>query len=244
MGAVLILTVAGSGECRGRDLLWPGIVGDDDRVMADSTEPPWRSVGRFNYAGYREYGFCSGTLVAPDAVVTAAHCFFHPITHRRFELGKFRFALGLKRDRYLDLSGIECVRLHPDFDPKHSRAMDNLYSDVAVAILDKPMHEAPIELGSADTLQPGVSVTHAGYGRDRPYILSVHRDCRILTIDGASALTDCDTNFGQSGGPVLVKQDGTYRLVAVMSGFVHKLASGISGISAWRSLIAAGDCMH
>jgi protease YdgD len=57
----------------GQDL-YPGIIGEDDRVRLQEQGPPWDAVGQVNVAGYRIMGQCTGTLVAPNLVVTAAHC--------------------------------------------------------------------------------------------------------------------------------------------------------------------------
>mgnify|MGYP000167946767 CR=1 FL=1 len=40
--------------------------------------PAWQAVGRLNTKGYNRRGMCSGALVAPDLVLTAAHCLAGP----------------------------------------------------------------------------------------------------------------------------------------------------------------------
>ena len=49
----------------------PGIKGQDDRVIVESLEWPWSAVVKVNR---RTGGFCTGVLVAPDKVLTAAYC--------------------------------------------------------------------------------------------------------------------------------------------------------------------------
>ena len=48
----------------------PGIKGDDDRVLVETGDYPWGAIGRLN----NTLGpFCSGTLIGPRRVLTAAH---------------------------------------------------------------------------------------------------------------------------------------------------------------------------
>lgn len=60
-------------DCMGRDR--PATAADhyfgrDDRRLVDATALPWRGGGRLQLAD----GVCTGTLVAPRLVLTAAHC--------------------------------------------------------------------------------------------------------------------------------------------------------------------------
>ena len=49
--------------------------GRDDRVLFDTADYPWSAIGQLTVAGG---GACSGTLIAPDVVLTAAHCLITP----------------------------------------------------------------------------------------------------------------------------------------------------------------------
>lgn len=241
MAAVVSLALL-SVQAFAGDRFWPGIIGADDRQVAESTDAPWRAVGRLNNARYRKLGFCTATLIAPDAIATAAHCFFDPQTHQRLPAETFRFVLALKRDEYLEIGNLKCVHINPAFDPARKRTVQDLHADTAVGMLSQPMKETPVPLASGAVLRKGARVTHAGYGRDRPFLLSVHRDCTVLSADGSSALTDCDTNFGQSGGPVFTQVESTYELAGVMSGFAEGKATGVATSAGIRKAMQDTDC--
>src|SRR5215470_6115213 len=68
-----LAVIVAAGTAVSQDLR-PGIIGNDDRVRLDERGAPWDAVGQVNVAGFRTRILCTGTLVAPKIVVTAAHC--------------------------------------------------------------------------------------------------------------------------------------------------------------------------
>src|SRR6056297_3071130 len=59
----------------------------------------WQAIGRVNAGGFKSRRMCSGTLVAPARVLTAAHCLLRrdgaPVA-----LDRLRFVAGLDRGDY------------------------------------------------------------------------------------------------------------------------------------------------
>ena len=62
-------------------------------------------------SGYHDNSFCGGTLVAPDVVVTAAHCVSAPY-------GDLEVGIAIKKSRNPSpdqLRRVKAVKVHPDY---------------------------------------------------------------------------------------------------------------------------------
>ncbi|MGD2133588.1 MAG: trypsin-like serine protease, partial [Maricaulaceae bacterium] len=64
--------------------------GQDDRQLLDTTVYPWNAIGALSYA---DGSGCTGSLVAPDVVLTAAHCVYTEDGDIQTD-GIFRTAVG------------------------------------------------------------------------------------------------------------------------------------------------------
>jgi V8-like Glu-specific endopeptidase len=239
--AALALVAGFAGAAASEDG-FPGVIGDDDRRIVDSWEAPWSAIGRVNVAGYRRRGACTGTLIAPDLVATAAHCLFDRGSGRPVPVGNIHFVAGQRRDRFLAHAKAKCVRLMQGHRFRKQASIEAFRSDVAVIVLKQSLTIAPVSLATIPEPAAGTPLVHPGYGRDRPYLLSVDSTCRVQEEADGVLLTDCDTNFGGSGGPVLVRENGVLRLLAVMVGFSQGGYSAAVDTSKWPELRGASGC--
>ncbi len=231
----------------------PGVIGADDRVPLVATGPPWTAVGQVNIGGYRRVGLCTGTLVAPDLVITAAHCLVDRHTGLVHPARHVHFVTAVDRGGFGEHATARCVRLLKDYrfvptPPRSGRLSARLpesalATDVAAIVLETPLKTSPAPVARDIPSNPATTLAHAAYPADRRFRLTAHVGCRRLPSEAATPLwrTDCDTHPASSGGPVFVSRDGTLALAAVMvaAGTAENIALPVA---AWGELLDKSGC--
>lgn len=221
-----------------------GLKGADDRMVVSAQEYPWSAMGRLNN-GLGAH--CSGVLVGPRLVATAAHCLWNHRTRAVIPVTSLTFVAGYDRGQYLKASKV--ARMHPSPGWNFAAPGGSLSSradDWALLELSEPLGETVGMIALGDDAVAGQTVTAAGYGKDKAHVPMAHVGCRVVERRGAVAINDCDAVQGDSGGPLLVWRDGQFRLVglnvAVLVGAGDMgVAVGVGAFKAQAQRLGAGS---
>ncbi|MEO1334993.1 MAG: trypsin-like serine protease, partial [Myxococcota bacterium] len=174
--------------------------------------------------------FCSGVILTPKVVLTAAHCVW------RNGIVKTPFAVVSGKDVRFGgtYARVQSAVVHPAYEGFFGGP------DVAVLVLAEPVASSSVglELSEVD-IRPGDDIAFIGFGEtgDNPLGLRHTGTASITRVDGQFFSYEPSTCFGDSGGPIIVATPSGPQIVGVVSSANllcrEASATRIAGITEW-----------
>jgi|SRR5215510_11192878 len=154
-----------------------------------------------------QVGGCTGTVIAPRAILTAAHCLASPAASIKVFLG-----VGPELDAV-------------SFSPHPSYTGNAPNFDVGVILMGADIPRTPVPLLLSRDTRVGETAVVTGWGKDGIQGVTSTLRAGVATITSVTSLalqTTTTSSFssvcqGDSGGPILVQESGVWSIAGVIS---------------------------
>lgn len=209
-----VLACVLAGEARAQGL---------EKLLTADDAAAWQAVGRLNLGAH---GMCTGALIAPDQVLTAAHCFFDEQSSLPLAPEDVTFLAGWRNGRAAATRTATRIVIHSSYSPDLP-LREAVSVDIALVELDRPIDKSaavPFQLEQQPRI--GRKLTVVSYAQNRAEAPSIESDCEVLDRTPRVITADCDVDFGASGSPIFVFDRGEPRIASVVSAMAKTESNG------------------
>lgn len=206
------------------------------------------ALGRIVVSATPDDTICTGTLIAPDQVLTAGHCLVDHAKGGWVSPSRVLFQAGRNGARHTLERRVRRILAHPEFvpdiwadvtDTPFQGLLDTLNTDIVVLELARPVPETRIRpMKVSDTAAFAGPVALYGYGASGDDTLKAYAGCLLFFRDADSVSMSCRAEHGVSGAPMLGQHDGEWQVFGVVSVIRHGGFIGTMGPRATGAILS------
>lgn len=175
----------------------------------------WEGVGRLNI-GWG--GMCTGAMIAPRIVLTAAHCLYNSGTGQLVDPQAMEFHAGYRNGRASASRKVRRAVVHPSYEYNSPDGDLRVSNDLALLELSSDIRLSNIlPFPTGKRPRKGQQVGVVSYAHDRAQSPSIQEVCHVLARQRGTLVLSCDVDFGSSGAPIFAEVDGKAQIVSVVS---------------------------